>query len=174
MSDFRREVLKINKSRVNRIKNSNGVYDAYKWIRKNKWLDIGRPLTEHEFYTIIRSINKLLVNSILNGDDIILPHRMGSIELRKYNAKVSIKNDEIITNLPIDWNRTLQLWEEDEESYKSRLLVRMEEKEIFKVFYNKRIANYNNKAFMKFEVNRYLKRGLTQRIKNKLIDAFKL
>ena len=174
MSNFRREVLKINKSRVNRIKNSNGVYDAYKWIRKNKWLDIGRPLTEHEFYTIIRSIYKLLVSSILNGDDIILPHRMGSIELRKYNAKVSIKNDEIITNLPIDWNRTLQLWEEDEESYKSRLLVRMEEKEIFKVFYNKRTANYNNKAFMKFEVNRYLKRGLTQRIKNKLIDAFKL
>ena len=40
MSNFRREVLKINKSRVNRIKNSNGVYDAYKWIRKNKWLDI--------------------------------------------------------------------------------------------------------------------------------------
>ena len=99
---------------------------------------------------------------------------MGSIELRKYNAEVSIKNDEIITNLPIDWNRTLQLWEEDEESYKNKLLVRMEEKEIFKVFYNKRIANYNNKAFMKFEVNRYLKRGLTQRIKNKLIDAFKL
>ena len=31
--------------------------DAYKWIRKNKWLDIGSPVSEHDFYKIIRGIN---------------------------------------------------------------------------------------------------------------------
>lgn len=174
IEDFRKEVLKLDKPRTHKIRNSNGVYDAYKWIRKNKWLDIGRPVTEHEFYSIVRQVNNLLVESILRGDDIILPHRLGTIELRKYDTKVSICNGKLVANLPIDWDRTLKLWSEDEEAYKERALVKMEEKEVFKVFYNKRAANYENKSFMQFEVNRDLKRRLKQKIKNKAIDAFKL
>lgn len=174
IEDFRREVLKLDKPRTHKVRNSNGVYDAYKWVRKNKWLDIGRPVTEHEFYSIIRQINDLFVESILRGEDIVLPHRLGTIELRKYDTKIAICNDRLVTNLPIDWDKTLKLWSEDEEAYKERALVKMEEKEIFKVFYNKRTANYENKSFMQFEVNRDLKKRLKQKIKSKTIDAFKL
>ena len=174
IEDFRREVLKLDKPRILKVRNSNGVYDAYKWVRKNKWLDIGRPVTEHEFYSIIRQVNNLFVESILRGEDIVLPHRLGTIELRKYDTKIAICNDRLVTNLPIDWDNTLKLWSEDEEAYKERALVKMEEKEIFKVFYNKRTANYENKSFMQFEVNRDLKKRLKQKIKSKTIDAFKL
>ena len=79
-----------------------------------------------------------------------------------------------MTNLPIDWDRTLKLWSEDEKAYKERTLVKVEEKEIFKVFYNRRNANYENKSFYEFEVNRDLKRRLKQRIKSGAIDAFKI
>lgn len=174
MDDFRRTVLKLDKPRTHKVRGSNGVYDAYKWIRKNKWLNIGRPVTEHEFYTIIRQVNNLLAENILNGEDIVLPHRLGTIELRKYPTRISICNGKLVTNLPIDWDRTLKLWSEDEEAYKERTLVKMEEKETFKVFYNKRTANYENKSFMQFEVNRDLKRRLKQKIKSKAVDAFKL
>lgn len=47
MDEFRRSVLKVNQPREHEVRNSYGVYDAYKYIRKNKWFDIGRPLTEH-------------------------------------------------------------------------------------------------------------------------------
>lgn len=57
---------------------------------------------------------------------------------------------------------------------KKKMLVKVKEKEIFKVFYNKGKANYNNKSFYEFEVNRDLKRRLKQRIKDGLIDAFKI
>ena len=174
MDEFRRKILKLNKSRTHKVRNSNGVYSAYKWIRKNKWLDIGRSVTEHEFYTIIRQINNLLAENILSGEDIVLPHRLGTIELRKYDTRISICNGKVVTNLPIDWDRTLKLWSEDEEAYKEKTLIKMEEKEIFKVFYNKRTANYENKSFMQFEINRDLKRRLKQRIKNKLVDGFLL
>ena len=50
----------------------------------------------------------------------------------------------------------------------------MEEKEIFKIYYNKRNAIYENKSFMDFEVNRDLKRRLKQRIKSGAVDAFKI
>ena len=116
MDEYRRKVLKVDGPRKHKVKNSNGVYDSYKWIRKNKWLDIGRPLTEHEFYSIIRQINNLLAEVLLSGGDITLPHRLGTIELRKYDNKITVRDDKVIENLPIDWDRTLKLWSEDEEA----------------------------------------------------------
>ena len=174
MDDFRRKVLKVDKPRTHKVRNSNGVYDVYKWIRKNKWLDIGRTLTEHEFYSIIRKVNDLFVEAILKGEDITFPNRMGTLELRKYRPTLSVKDNKLKSTLPIDWDRTLKLWAEDEESYKERTLVKAEEKEIFKLFYNKKNANYMNKSFYSFDLNRDVKKKLKQKIKNKAIDAFKL
>lgn len=114
MDEFRRRILKVDGPREHKVRNSNGVYSAYKWIRKNKWLDIGRPLTEHEFYSIVRQVNNLLAEVLLSGGDIILPHRLGTIELRKYDNKITVRGGKVIANLPIDWDRTLKLWSEDE------------------------------------------------------------
>lgn len=41
MNEFRRQVLKVDEPRVHKVRNSFGTYDAYKYIRKNKWFDIG-------------------------------------------------------------------------------------------------------------------------------------
>ena len=99
---------------------------------------------------------------------------MGRLEVRKFEPIIRFDDNKLTVRLPIDWDRTLKLWSEDEEAYKERTLVKREEKEIFRVFYNKRTANYENKSFMQFEVNRDLKRRLKQRIKSKVVDAFKL
>lgn len=174
LTDFLNSIKKVNGPRTHRVNNSLGVYDSYKWIRKNKWLNIGRPLTEHEFYSIIRKVNGYLADSFLHGNDIKLPHRMGRIELRKYDVRVSFDGEKVKTNLPIDWNKTLKLWYEDEEAYKEKTLVKVEEKEIFKVYYNKQLADYNNQVFYEFNANRGLKKRLKQRIKEGVLDAFKL
>ena len=174
MDEFRRQVLKVDKPRVHKVNNSYGVYDAYKYIRKNKWFDIGQSVTEHQFYSIIRRMNNLLADALIHGHDIKLPCRMGTIEVRKYDARISIKDGKIKANLPIDWDRTLKLWSEDEEAYQKRTLIKMEEKEIFSVLYNKTGANYKNKSFYEFAVNRDLKRRLKQRIKSGNFDAFKI
>lgn len=173
LADFLSSVRKLNEPRVHKVNHSLGVYDAYKYLRKNKWFNIGRPLTEHEFYSIIRRINNYLADSFLRGHDIKLPHRMGQLELRKYDVRFSIEDGKVKTNLPIDWDRTLKLWYEDEEAYKERTLVKVEEKEIYKVYYNKQLADYQNMVFYEFKVNRELKKSIKQRIKNGLLDAFK-
>ena len=170
--EFKSNIQKLHDSRKHKVTNSLGVYDAYKWIRKDKWKEIGQPLTEHEFYSIIRGVNKLLAENLINGEDITLPCRMGRLELRKYEPKFKFKDNKLITNLPIDWNRTLKLWYEDEESHKKKTLVKMEEKELFKIYYNKSIANYNNKTFYQFNVNTELKKKLKSNIKEGNVDAF--
>lgn len=171
-NNFRKQVLKLTSSRKHEVSGSLGVYDAYKYIRKNKWFDIGRSLSEHEFYTIIRQINSLLAEEFIKGHDIELPHKLGRIELRKFEKRISFRDGKVYTNLPIDWDRTLKLWAEDNDAYREKILVRMEEDEIFKVVYNKSKANYNNKSFYEFSVNRDLKKRLRQRIKEGLLDAF--
>ena len=173
MDNFRREVLKVNKSRVHKVKNSLGVYDAYKWIRKNKWLGMS-PISEHDFYAIIRAVNKALAKSFLHLGSIKLPLRMGEIILRKYHPSITSQDGKIKTNLPVDWDSTLQLWSEDKESYKKRTLIRLEEKEVFKVLYDKSKALYNNKSFYTLELNRNIKLSLKKQLKNGLLDAFML
>lgn len=172
MDDFRRQVLRVNEPRKHKINNSIGVYDAYKWIRKNKWLDIGQPISEHDFYTIVRHINDYLAECLSNGQDIILPHKLGRLEIRKFGARVELHNGVVKTNLPVDWDKTLKLWFEDEEAYKERTLIKMEEKEIFSIYYNRTKANYENKSFYTFQPNRQLKLLLKRNIKAGRLDAF--
>ena len=174
MDEFRRRILKVNGPRKHKINNSFGVYNAYKLIRKNKWFDIGRPVSEHDFYSIIRTVNNLLADFLSKGHDVNLPCQMGRLEIRKYDAKITLQEGKIVTNLPIDWDRTLKLWSEDEEAYKERTLIKREEKEIFKVYYNRGKANYTNKSFFAFDINRELKKKLKKNIKERRIDAYKL
>lgn len=172
MNDFRRKVLKVDQPRVHKITNSYGVYDAYKYIRKNKWFNIGRNLTEHQFYYIIRTINNYLADLLVIGKDIHLPCRMGNIEVRKKENNITFKDGKLKAHLPIDWDKTLKLWSEDEEAYKKRTLVKTEDKETFRVWYNKTKANYNNQSFYEFKANRDLKIRLKKKIKNGNFDAF--
>ena len=88
--EFIREVRRLNDTRVHKVTGSIGVYAAYKYIRKNKWYDIGRPLKEGEFYKIIRRINDYLAEELTKGNEIKLPLRMGSLEIRKKPSRVAI------------------------------------------------------------------------------------
>ena len=171
MDDFRKKVLKVNDTRIHKVHNSLGVYDGYKWLRKNKWLGMN-PISEHDYYSIIRNVNKLLVKNFLSTGTIKFPERMGEITLKKYPAKIVLENGKIKTNLPIDWDATLHLWAEDKNSYNNRTLIRSEEKELFKVFYIKNKAQYNNKSFYSFNLNRDIKIALKKQLKEGLLDAF--
>ena len=173
--DFKSAIQGLQNTRTHKITNSLGVYDAYKYIRKNKWFDIGRPLTEHEFYQIIRKVNNYLAEKLVNGNDITFPNRMGKLELRKRNSLPVIdKNGSLKVTYAIDWDSTLKLWYDDEEAFNSKTLVKLPERNIFRVKYNKDSANYENKSFMEFQINRDIKTRLKQKIKNNEIDAFNL
>lgn len=173
--DFKSVIQGLQNTRTHKITDSLGVYDAYKYIRKHKWFNISRPLTEHEFYQIIRRVNNYLAEELVNGNDIIFPNRMGKLELRKRNSLPVIdKNGSLKVTYAIDWDSTLKLWYNDEEAFNNKTLIRLPERSIFKVKYNKDSANYENKSFMEFQINRDIKTRLKQKIKNNEIDAFNL
>lgn len=172
--EFRRNVLKIDGQRNHKVKNSYGVYDAYKYYRKIKPKGKKYILTDSQYFSIIRTTNNLLAEELLSSNDVKFPLRMGKLELRKKEKVLKIVDNKLINTLPIDWDRTLRLWAEDEECYRDKTLIRLEESEVFLINYNKGLCNYNNKIFYQFNVNRTLKQRLKDLIKNNEIDAFKL
>lgn len=175
LKEFKKRIKKLDNHRVHSVRNSLGVYDAYKYYRKHKPNDKKYVLTESQYFAIIRKVNLLLSEQLLNNNDIILPCRMGTIELRKFDKTISVDNKgKVKTNLPIDWNKTLELWYEDKEAFKDKTLVKMDENEIFKIYYNKLNANYENRAFYEFVFNKDLKQKLKHKIKQGLIDAYLL
>lgn len=169
---FLNSIKKVSGPRVHKVNNSYGVYDMYKFYRKNKPKEKKYVLTESQYFAIIRRINNLLIESFLNGNDIELPCRMGRLELRKSKASIKMEGNKIKTNLPIDWNKTIKLWYEDPECFKNKTLIKIPETEIFKVYYNKANANYNNKSFYQFTANREFKLALKKAIKDRTLDAF--
>ena len=172
MDNFRRKILKVDDGgHLHKIRNSIGIYDIYKILRKNKWLNIGRPLTEHEFYTIIRQVNNSIADNIKKGNTIELPSFMGTFEILKYKSSIKFENGKLKTNLPIDSNRTLELWENDKEAFRDKTVLRYELDYIYKLKYNPYKAKFNNKTIFQFKFIRDIKQGISKEIQKGNIDA---
>jgi hypothetical protein len=170
-NDFKKEILKLDKPRKHTITNSYGVYDAYKYIRKNKWFNIGRPLSEHEFYTMIRLINQELASTLINTGSVKFPLGMGELLVTKGKGNVKFKDGKLVNTYPINWNETLKLWCEDPESKKNKTLIRQRNEEIFKVIYRKSKSIYINSSVFNFRIARCIKEKLKEAILNTNYDA---
>lgn len=170
-TEFSEQICNKRAKGTSKIRNSFGVYDAYKFIRKNSWFDIGRPLKEKEFYSIVRKVNLLLANAISLGTPITFPERMGTLELRKRPTGVSIINGKLRITYPVDWASTLRLWFEDSEEREKKTLLRFTEGETYHVKYCKYYATYENKSFYEFALNRFIKKALSKNIKKGLTNT---
>lgn len=154
-----------------KVRDSWGVYDSYKYIRKHGWMDIGKPITEKEFYAIIRGINRLLAEEIANGQTVRFPLQMGILELRKFKKGVSFVDGKLKNTYPIDWYNTLLLWEQDEEAKKKKIRLRHENEWVYHVKYDPWKAKYENKSFYRFALNTFIKRALAKNIKEGKVDS---
>lgn len=170
--EFKNAVRKITSKRETKIKNSYGIYDGYKYYRKNKDKSKEYILTESQYFLITREVNKILKELFLNGEDIKFPHNMGHLSIKKYDTSPKFINGKLKTNKFVDWNKTLELWYEDEEANDNKIVVYFDNNESFKIHYRKNKAKFKNKSYYKFMPNRQLKRELSNNIKENKIDAF--
>ena len=173
--EFRKRIVRAEEKKHHfKVTNSNGTKEAWRWIKKNKWLDLGQPITELQLGKIIKAINNTLQDQLLDGKDVTFPNRMGRLEIRKFQAKIEYTDNKVITNLPVDWKRTIELWWEDVESFDTKALVRYETLTRFAIYYNKSLANFENKSFYRFVPIRPLKKRLKDKIIHEGFDALLL
>lgn len=172
--EFRKNTLKVNKSRIHKITNSIGIKYLIKKCRNTNWYGKDLKVDEHTFCTITRTVNDMIAEELLKGNDFNLPQKMGQFEIRKYDTYLKFENGKVKTNRGIDWNATLKLWFEDEEAKKNKTLVKVEDEEIFILYYNRVKANYNNKSLIAFKPNRSLLKRIKIAGNNNSIDAYKI
>lgn len=172
IEDFIKEQKKVNQPRKQKVTNSYGVRDAFRYIRGNNWFNIGRPLDEKMFSSIVKSVNRLLAQNILNSIEVRFPYKMGALVVRKNPRKVWIKDGQIRTNLIIDWNATLHLWYNDKEAKQNKTLVRREAQNLFKIKYDKAKTDYQNAWIYDFRPTRELKVLLQKKAAEGKLDGF--
>lgn len=155
-----------------KVRNSFGVYDVYKLMRKNHWYNIGRPLKEKEFYAIIRGVNELLADEIVKGNTVKFPAWMGQLELVKFEVGATFnKAGQLRITYPVNWPETWKLWHRDEEAFKDKALMRYETPYVYRVRYCKREAKYANKIFYQFVLNSFIKKRLKKVISSGETDT---
>lgn len=170
--DFISNIKKVKESRVHKIKNSYGIIDGYKLYSRIKPKESKYNININQYRKITRLVNSYMLDSLLDDGEIIFPCALGRLEIRKFKPEVKMVGDKIINSMPIDWDQTLKLWHQDEESKLEKRLVRKLEKWIYRIYYNRGKANYSNKSFIRFQTNRKLKLQIRDKINNNALEAF--
>ena len=162
-------------NRDHKVKSDYGSLDYYRFFKKNnKDQDISRTL----FTSIIRDYNEFLSHNLtVNGSGLILPCKIGKVEIRKRKTGLTIDKDGNITNdLPVNWQETRKLWNSNDKERKKRTKIRFTNEHTgghtFRIVYFRSTANYKNKSVYKLQFNRDMKRNLSKSIFEGRIDAF--
>lgn len=149
-----------------------GARDAWKWVRKNKWkLLKGHKFCPQLYGALIGRVNTLLIEKLLEGHQIVLPHLMGSLELVGTPAKLKEEKGKLKTNYRVDWKKTLECWYNDEEARNERIKVKRIQKYLYSIKYSKSTSNYRNQKFYNLRLNRSLVRTLGKKIENEKLNA---
>jgi len=72
-------------------------------------------VSKQRYMEITSAFMKFIANKLLDGASVVLPYKMGTIDVIGRKPKVKIVNGEI-KGLSPDWKSTLQLWKDDPEA----------------------------------------------------------
>lgn len=159
-------------SKPHHIGHCYGSRDAWKWVRKNKWKELGKKPCDQSLYSnVISRVNRILAEELLEGHEIVFPHQMGSLRLSSTDTKVSIENGKVKTNCCTDWKKTLEYWYEDEEARESHKTIKWVQKRLIFIRYDKKAATFKNRRFYSFRPNRSIMKALGKNSTSRILNA---
>lgn len=137
-----------------------GVRDAWKWIRHNKWKELGFSCSSSFFCSVVNEVNKELAQALLDNHIVELPFQMGCIQMVTRESIVKYKDGKVISNHPVAWRQTLDYWNSDNKARREKKVLRKLVASRRYVIYSKKRASFRNKAIYSFRPNR----GLARRV----------
>lgn len=150
-------------TRTHAIMSDYGIIDYYKYYRKH-----GGDLSYQMFSKILRDFNNRVAEIIVNNEySYKLPAKMGVITLVKKKNFVKFRQNKVVTNYPVNYKATGELWERDPEAKAAKKLIRYDNRHSNKFSYHFKYltsqATYTNKSIYKMTFNR-------QKLKYKVRD----
>lgn len=171
--EYAKEIQNVHGNRKHKITGSQNTISGFHYYRKIRPKEKEFVLKDKEYLSIIREMNNLIADYLIENKSIRLPAGFGKLEIVKYETKSWIDdNGRFISTKKIDMNSTLKLWYEDEESRLNKTLVRHDDEFVFRFNYPQygRIYKYNGYYSIKF--NRQLQQKLKLAIQAGNYDTF--
>ena len=176
MEDYQEFLNKLQKkgSKPHKLGHCLGTRDAWKWVRKHRWIRFGgEPVDQLLYSKVINEVNKILVEKMLEGHVFDAPFSMGSFLIASKPARVEVVNGQLLTNYRTDWKKTLQYFYEDEEGRNQHKTIKRIQPDIYYIKYSKHGAKYHNRMFYKFRANRSFVRKLGAAVERGVVHCFK-
>ena len=114
--------------------------------KNSKWI-----LTPVQYKKILSSINTLLLEATLRGEDIELPEGFGVLYARQKPVITKVdENGKLRTNRAVNWKETLNLWYKDKEAREAKQVVYQENCKA-KPLILIQFGDFTNKRFLSFK-----------------------
>lgn len=162
MSEFKDNIQKLHSHHNFKITNSYGCRDYYKYYKKHQKSDLPEKL----FRLILEDIFEQLYAKYLSKYlRVKLPSKMGDIFIKKFEFKVYQRKDGSYTKrTPVDWPKTVDLWENDPEAYKDKVVVKHELPYYHHLFYKTYRQDFKNHQVFQLKTCRKLNKKIHQQM----------
>lgn len=117
---------------------------------------------------IANSYMEFLMDKVLDGEEVTLPAKTGTLQIRGAKKKLSF-NEDGTPRLPPNWGATKKLWDRDPDAKAKRKVVYCLNEEtngvVYKAHWSKNAVSIENKMYYSLILTRANKRAINKRIK---------
>lgn len=147
--------------------NNSSIKEAYNYYKKHK--TSSNLLTISDYRKLMNSFNTFIMKKILEGNEVILPCRMGRMSIQGIHQNIRLDEYGNIKGTRIDWFSTKGLWATDPEHAKKKTLIYFFNEHSEGIKYSFKWSKNNvpvqNKNYYTFIPSRHNKRTLAKLIK---------
>jgi len=171
--EFLKDIKKVNGQRVHKIRNSYGLPDYYKYFYSKYGKHLSKKIKYTEYSNFIKCVIGKFIEELFSSGTIAFPSGLGLLDIKatECGAKLDEKGNLVVTKL-VDWDATLKLWYQDEESRKNKSVVKIDSNLIYRIRYLKQNTKVTNKKYICFRPNRVLKQRMSKLAKTGMVNYF--
>ena len=171
--EFLKKSKNVSGNRIHKITKSQNTISGFSYYRKIRPRESQFVLKDKEYLSIIREMNKLMADSLIENKSLKLPSGFGKLEIVKVEPVSWIdKNGKFKTSRMIDMHSTFKLWYEDEDARENKTIVRYDGDFIFRIKYIARGRTYKYNKYFSIQFNRELRKKLTTAIRAGNYDTY--
>ena len=148
-----------------RIKKTMTIGDTYSRYLKDTPEE--NQVDKLSYVALCRAYNRLMMEKVLKGERVVLPVKLGTIEVKGFKDKLAFEGG-LITGLSPNWKDTKELWDNDPQSkIDGKIIYNTNEHSSgirYKFLWSKKNCNTKNKTSYTLRINRPAKRALSSMI----------
>lgn len=129
---------------------------------------VDSPIDIKTYLLLSADYNKFLIEKVLEGKEVTLPSRMGTLSILGKEQKIRFDEEGKITGLAPDWVKTKKLWEANSIAKEKKQLVYHTNSHTdnvrYKFLWSKKNVLVENKTLYSLRLTRTNKRAVHQKI----------